>query len=320
MNKTGLIFIESPLQLVNAVEYLDQQSIPFDQVTFLIYRDYGRKGNNYEQLISVLELYGISNYEVFKIHSTSSSFSKLYTSVKHFVSLMPFKNLDLVVLGDFRSSYFQFFCLGLRPKSVVLVDDGNASLNPFKVNNVVNKTFFKRYVESHHLTYFTIYSEFIDSQNILHNKYAYAKQKFASQVELNFDYIVGTTLVELDLVNECDYFDALKKVIEDRNKTIYLPHRYESQEKLNKIERQLGCKIEFKNLPLEIEFLTGGVFPKAFLGTISSFFDNLYFLNQQIEVRIGVIPETNIKDKATISRTNKSYGLYKKLGYKLMGQ
>ncbi|MFY0600322.1 MAG: hypothetical protein JXR03_11685 [Cyclobacteriaceae bacterium] len=214
-----------------------------------------------------------------------------------------------------RSSHFQLINLIFKPERLVALDDGNATLNLFKKDNFINERFWKVFLRTKKVWFFTIYGDLLEEINIIKNDYSFARLKFKATREPKSSYIVGTTLVEVEIMNDDQYMSLLRKLFINQPDSVYLPHRYESIDKLDRIKKEFNCKIEKKDFPLEIELLTGRIQPKLFLGTVSSFFDNLNLIRPDLQVLIAKVENLDLLEKHSIKRIESAYSVYAKSGY-----
>ncbi len=101
-------------------------------------------------------------------------------------------------------------------------------------------------------------------------------EKVKSEKELtvnnNLVYVIGTPLVFAKVVSEEYYHTLLHKIevyFADK-KIVYIPHRWERKEDVNKVKSVFNFDIKKNKTIIELDFLTQGVLPKHIAGTTST--------------------------------------------------
>src|SRR5699024_7638104 len=105
----------------------------------------------------------------------------------------------------------------------------------------------------------TVYNDLKSTENItvIHNDYSYYKEEFVGKTVGNYTLFLGSPFSDLDKMSTEDYLDLLYKIQQKYNdlKIIYIPHRYEEDQTLKKIE-SLGYIVKKLNTSIEYELLT----------------------------------------------------------------
>ncbi|WP_432557814.1 hypothetical protein [Granulicoccus sp. GXG6511] len=105
------------------------------------------------------------------------------------------------------------------------------------------------------------------------NTYAWVRDRFGPPQTLDGTDLMGTSLVETGVVAGAAYLRGIERLATRRAVARYLPHRHESPEKLATIER-LGVRIVRPDLPMEVYARRGPVgrsilsFPSTVLHTL----------------------------------------------------
>ncbi len=184
----------------------------------------------------------------------------------------------------------------LRPKEVILIDDGFASYVTwqrylsksiyFYTNNRIFKFLLKilrlyKDLVNSQIILFSIYSPFINNKINLTNDFIEVKKKLkhdATLIEKNLVYLLGTKISErggLYLEDELIYLRNVYNYWFKKGKKIsYLAKRTSSDKKLKLIEK-IGYEVKSPKYPLEIHLLLSKELPYYICGFGSSLFSTL---------------------------------------------
>lgn len=151
----------------------------------------------------------------------------------------------------------------LKPSIFTLMDEGTAILNFRRIREEEKssqnfKSYVKSFVYGINMTapktvrYFTKYN--LKIKKVEDSIEKYTEKKIDNETRFNPDQMVflGSKLSEVGYVEESDYIDFLNKMVSkyENMKLIYIPHRAESKNKLEKI-KSLGFKVNLLGIPFE---------------------------------------------------------------------
>ena len=283
-----IAYIESPLQALNAIEYVNRFGSHADSV-FLLRK--GVEEKNYKQIIGVLELFDYQNTRVIDLEGTFTSLYKGKNAVLEVLKEFLGDKSLIFVLGEYRSLPGRFIANYLPFKEVVIVDDGNATFEinrtkfEFDLNSLIKNFLFSfkgiKTSLNHPLTFFTIYnleSRLNIEDKVICNDYSYCKSLLLGEKPDNRVFIIGSPLRMARVVD--DDISLTIKLIEKCKKRflnfelIYFAHRREEQEKLDEIKKTGVSVVQFE-YPLELYPFVCGSVPKHIVGFVSSLFDNI---------------------------------------------
>ena len=293
MINANLYIVESPLQLLSAIE---ARSAFKAEKHFLVVRYYKNKKTN-AQLKRLLSLAKWDEVYEYKFY-ISTEFQALF-----FIRLIKvLKNncmeFESIFIGEYRSEYMWMFLNNLLHKARYLLDDGNVTievqknyltrkkLNIFTSSSVINImiSFFKlNKAKSNSINLFTMF-ELTPHKNqiVISNNFNDLSSKMVGKsiTDESVVYFIGANLVELGIVTEDYFIEAMYKIRAYYKKMgkamIYIPHRREGRGKLNNVT-DLGIFVENFINPVELEFLYKKIRPHH----IASFYSTaLYSLKK----------------------------------------
>src|SRR5690606_6060660 len=122
--------------------------------------------------------------------------------------------------------------------------------------------------------FFTIFDKYVNHRNTIANEMK-SMHGDIKKIDDNI-YWIGSPIVEDGIVSDEYYFSSLKcycKTIGLNCKIIYIPHRRESVDKINRIKNEIGITINYIDCPIELFFLNEDSYPKI----VISFFSTALF-------------------------------------------
>lgn len=269
MNLKTKIFVSSPFQLLGIKEFIEKYKIEnFSLVAF-----------NYN-LNSASQIKQTAEYLNLKI-----TFE--YNKINRFIYLKLFSKYFFdktcnLILGSFHNSHFWFLTKIIRFKNLIFVDDGIASTlinnNNYSKNSFIGKIFGWKYKGKY--THFTIFN-MVEKAEI--NDLLFYKKKIAKKLIDNQIVILGSNLVESNLVSMDDYLNKLNDIkLNYKNSNIlYIPHRLENLENYSKY----NLPILNSSLCFEVLLLTLERLPKIVLGFYSTGLITTKLLYNEIDVK-----------------------------------
>jgi len=236
----SLLFVESPLQLLNAFEAIKK----FELSEYILVIRLSNRRTNDRQILYLIEKLKLKNIHIISINvdkRTLIDYSKLFFCRFRYI----FNVVDKVFIGNFNSGFFRIIMKQFHRKDIILLDDGAKSIDiQKKFSNLFNYNLF------------TIY-DFVP----LKNQKIYKNNYLALKINLNHLVInsncilfLGLKLSEFGIISEKYYLEIIEKI--SRNYTdkeiIYVSHREEKKSKLEKIEKFSNLKIIQLDYPVEL--------------------------------------------------------------------
>ncbi len=319
--KFNLFFVQSPLQLESATQARDSLEIS----NSIIFIDiYGKNYKNYSQIMNALD----NKWDKAYI-SHSKNILLMYTSYIFFLLKLWFKyrqKVERFFYGDYRSPDYAIYESIISPRESILLDDGAVTIamqkafikrkkSVFEIKTLKHKVFKKILAKSRVPNLFTFFE--VD-MFMLPNQVNYYKNKNEHRVistTSSYYYFIGTKLSEADYMKESDELRILNVVFNEyRNKKLlYIPHRGESEEKLNKI-KGIGFEIKNLNQPLETYYSTTNVMPGKVLSYYSTALYTCYLkFNSQVDL-IAFDIRQYLTPKVSLENINIVYDYYEDLG------
>ncbi|TPN87882.1 hypothetical protein [Aquimarina algicola] len=329
MRDRAIAIVESPLQLINANEYIKKYALESKTDFYFVS---SRGTHNLDQLRSTYKALKLKGkvFEVSVLNIDKSIVTRLsfYLKIIRAARKMP-KNYSLVLVGHMLSIYQNVLANTIKNSECIYLDDGNASVaqikqlkkEKIKSFSPFSKRIFPlllgfnvnlRYGKKG-LNYFTIYKDLIvenhpylcfDINDLEYLKSEYGKK----EINKNFVYFIGTPFYWNNKSYE-NFEQDIKKVSEfyQNKKVFYFPHRYESKEQLE-IINNLGWKIVKNELPIELLLIELENLPLEFGFFYSSAVDNISKLIPNMNFKSFEIDNTEfLEDGKNIYKLYRSY-------------
>ena len=282
-----LVVVKTPMQMLNALEYLYKMNIKTEDVDLF-------NANDHQQFSKIIQKIAGKHQWKRTFHHTMLgnrwAISRLISAlITRCLVFFYFRiNYDYVIVGHYSQSIQRFF---LRKKygKKVLVDDGIQTLNikeirkneienniiedynPTRLNRMINRVwgFDKKIIQSIVVfTSFNIEPYKIDTLN--RNNFDLIKDGLDNFKEDNSILFVGSDISEIGGLDEQTYIASVKKVKSHYApmKMYYCPKKTENAEKLLKISSFV--EIIKINYPVELLPVIDGFKPKVFASLYSS--------------------------------------------------
>ena len=281
MNKThNLFYIESPFQLMQVYEILTLQgNIKYKILIRLIHLNIGN-----QQLKNLVKVFRFNDVEYFPCNSNSMVRTKINLIALAIRTLRESLASSDIYIGDENSIIFKLIRNFIGKDKIILLDDGVATLNTKLENQLYRRfTIFKNGAMCN-------VNEFRNIGNFINR----------GTERNNVHLIVGSKFVEEGIITRECYFKVLKKMIktQDKNKDfIYVPHRGESVDNLERIKNDLGLHVVKTSLPIEFIRYELGIVPM----TVHTILSTSIFSMQLIYKETGFITY-KVKDREILSR------------------
>lgn len=332
MQEKILIIVESPLQLINANEYLKKHA-PKCVAEFILISS--RDKNNIQQLDNTfkgLRLNGkVKRINVDYIDKGPVTRLKFYYKIIRAAQGLKNERYNVMLIGHIASIYQAIIAnaVGHCPSSIYL-DDGTAALHEHRILKKKRiKSFsplYKRifpmalglkanvkYNENGKMAFFTMYKDVVeDNHPYLQyqvNGFSYLKREYKKKkIRENVVYFIGTPFYwnSPSLNTSKNIFQEVSKSYQ-KEKVFYFPHRYETQEHLD-LAKKCGWKIMETKVPIEISLINIPELPSEF-GMFTS--TAYYTLNRLIpNIKFKSFELNNLGDIFNGENTFKLYKEY----------
>lgn len=316
----NLFYIESPLQMLSAISACNKFN-KYKSI-LIINLSCGDRVNNDTQ---ILELIGDEWSEVYIQRSTVSTVVNLLGLMK-FLIVFGFRfkgKIDRYFIGEFRSLDMAILKSVILPKETILLDDGaftitaqnyyiKNGISPYEKSKKykVLKCFLKRKFIPNLYTFFKF------DVSLLPGQINYFEFPVRKEINTNKKHVFffGSKLSESQNMILADEIEVLSKVIKIFSDYIvfYIPHRDESQDKLNLISK-LGFHLKILGKPAEIYFEEVDVMPEIVVSCYSTVLYTCYlkFLNVQL---YSIDIESLLLKDSTRVNAKEIYKYYEGLG------
>lgn len=255
--KKSYLFVESPLQLLNAYEAIHK----FNLKNYKIIIRLSNHIENDKQIKFLVKQLNLNNFEFILINSDKKTINDIFKILINKYKYKFQNNIDKVFIGNYDSGFFKIIMKQFNKDKIILLDDGSKTL-------AIQKQFSKDCFYN----LFTIYDIApFKGQKIYKNEYKGIRIKLQDlKVAKNKILFLGAKLSEIGIIEEKKYIELLQKISRKYNdKTIiYITHRGESKNKLQKIEKIENIDIKRFNFPIELL----GLFETSIPCKVASFY------------------------------------------------
>lgn len=289
----ALALVESPAQLLNAVEWAAAHQTPVDVVIAAPRGAHGR-----------LQLHSVAEFAQATPHVTGIGWCEARVGggaslLRALRSLAPrVQQADVLVLGDPFSRLLQTLAPLFGGSRLVVVDDGTATLEfaerlaarePVvrwhkgrisEADKLLARAASRSLRRAEIFTAMPVPGHTAAVLDVRRNGYHWLRALFPTPERKPGATLVGTSLVETGIIGDQAYLGAVAALVRRRDLRCYYAHRRESVAKLDAIA-QLGVRVVRPLLPLEMELAQGPVtdrvlsFPSTVLHTLPIVLDGL---------------------------------------------
>lgn len=271
----NLAFVESPVQLLNVLEWAVTEGgggRVLTDVTVVVLPPLDPMSRG--QLRRMAELARDEGMTVRWQEARGDSGTPL-KSLRALTRLV--RNADHIVVGDPFSRYVQLLLSLVRPRRLTVVDDGTATMEfvaqltrgerlvrwhrrggsgPRELALApVTATARRRFTPSavREVELFTAMPVIPPpGVTLIPNTFSWTRSRFGPPLLTKGADLVGTSLVETGVVDRARYLEAVAALARTHGATRYFAHRRESTEKLHALEAATGLEIVRPDLPLEL--------------------------------------------------------------------
>lgn len=243
----NFIIVNSPLQFLNAIEYLHKSKDKFFNDIYI----------GYTNKKSIQQIYNCKKKYKLKVNLISLP---TYFELKFFHKILfikkKFFGFNNLVIGDI--NYYLFKEFFKYSNFSIILDDGTSALEKINLRNK-----FK---------FFSIFKK----KNNIKNNFDFLKSKIRNnELDCSLIYIIGSASVEREVLTKENYFSIIKKISQENleKKIIYIPHRLEKPEYLKR--KFTNLILLNLSIPIEVYFAYKRKLPYKIYGFYSSALFNL---------------------------------------------
>jgi len=251
-----ILFVESPLQLLNALEAVDS----FDLEDYILYIRYSNKKMNDEQLDKLIKILSLKSFNIKKIYLSSSNRNILdYIKILFYFIYSKFFIVNRLFIGNLDSNFLSLIYKNINKNKIIAFDDGAKTI-----------ALQENFNEDNFYNLFTMYDlKSIANQIIYKNNYENIKSLLKNKNKSNHILFLGAKLNEVGIISEDEYLSLITKISQYYNKDIaYIPHRGEDEQKLKVISKIKNLKIKDIDYPVELY----GLYEKEIPTIVASFY------------------------------------------------
>lgn len=290
--KNPIIILESPFQIIQFVEFARRYKC---LNTSLILRLSGKRSND-TQMLNLIKFFNLKPTKILEINCLLKKIlvipGLLYFAYKH----------DQMIFGDSNSYIFRCLKLLFPPCSIMLLDDGVATLNNYK------KT--KGY------KHFSIFENI--STDVVKNDFRMLRKELISEDSISCHIIVGGDLVESMIIDIDTHDRAIGKLLDNlgntSEKVYYIPHRGEDDKNLNHLASKHQLNILKTDLPIEIIGIEKSLRPLSISSIISTALFTLPLIYRDANVYIYELESSKL-----LSRKSNIGNLYSEFRFRDIG-
>lgn len=296
----NIFMIESPLQLINAIEAKHHFSIKKEKAVLLILQ--AENENTMKQIANMVSKEEWADVQIIGSGTGKVTWVTRLFSLRNVVKR--YHQVDYIFIGDYRSDIMRDFVVSVNHKKVYLLDDGNVTIRMFEmISNgrlpqdsgakFIIKSAFKKVLtpkapknnEITNIAFFTTFDLKSDHIEIVKNNYEYFSSISKNQEKKPVFFFLGAPLSEKNVMASeeryIDYLRQVKRYLQD-TEMVYIPHRSESPEKLDKIKNELNISVTTIHTCIEFELSKNSYLPEGLgsfyssaLGTCHQIFKDL---------------------------------------------
>lgn len=145
---------------------------------------------------------------------------------------------------------------------------------------------------------FTVYNESVETNHkVIENDYSYRKMLVKSKQVGDVIFFVSSPIYNREHISIEKYMEFVKEIFEELNlkpeNVVYIPHPvYESEEVIQWIVNQLGCREDSRDIPIETKITMYDTLPKMCVSPYSSSIVNIAsYAEDQFEIVYAWHPE-----------------------------
>lgn len=313
----SVVFVESPLQALNACEYILYKSISTD-IVFIINLstlDPDINERNLKQIVNTIQFFGFKYYDVTNIMSYRKSLFHNRSLVKKLLRELR-QRASQAIIGEYRSKLAHTLTSVID--NVVYVDDGSATLRMDRIRDSsikLSERFYRfiyellyfpfRLISYKPATFFSVYqikTKLLPDDKLIANHYLSLKQQIAHLNVCKAIYVIGQPLQFAGVVKDdiALTFQMLQSVANEKKcafeKIKYITHRREPSSKIDAI-RNFGCEVISLECPFELYPLLYQQRIQNLCGFYSTLFETMPAIYADVYIDSYEIPEHLLSDE-----------------------
>lgn len=304
----NVFFVETPLQLVNAIEAKHSLSLSDNHLVILLSEIYpverfrtllsdepwesvryvesrGDSGSGFRRRLRELSSPRLRNYfDTFGLLGLRRRLDRLAGTLGQ---------VDRLFVGNYFLDHMRHLTNRVAHKELVLLDDGTTALGvaaerrkageaglgpprrPWR-QQLVDRFIGWSLAQAQNATFFTMYDLAVGpSDRIVQHQYEFLRQRAAAQATSDEVWFLGQTLY-YEGITEDAYLAQIRLVAEryaDRS-FVYLPHKGELPGRIDRIHRDLGVSVRTFEVPIEYQLAMRGPLPRILASFYSSALEN----------------------------------------------
>jgi hypothetical protein len=299
-NKKNLFIVNSPLQLLNAIEAIHS----FKLINVILVVVYNRSKNNQNQLDNKIKEFDFN--EIIRFYPKRKfryiGYVKLINQLKKY-------EYNYVFTGELEDCNFKIIVTNIKKENLFLLDEGTSTIVDYEMKikqDKFNKYSYKALKYSliglnfelkDTINFFTYFDfEPLEGGKVIRNNLNYMKKDFKEN-NINYSdtlFFLGKPIFIFSNKNE---FDIILQNVVDKyknKKIVYIPHKDEKNT-LKSIQN-VYKNIEFVeiNQPVEEYFLKNGIYPKHVISCSSTALFTIKILFEECSVEYIKIEKPNI--------------------------
>ncbi|MBA6409106.1 MULTISPECIES: hypothetical protein [unclassified Pseudoalteromonas] len=323
--KFNIFFVESPLQLISATQVRDLLKI---KKTIIFINIHEKNNNNHKQIMSELDSKWAKVHIFYNTNLYLGYF--LYFSFL-FKLFFKYRNrVERLFYGEYRNPDYAIYEACIAPRESILLDDGAVTIamqkkfikqnkSVFEIKGLKKKLFKKLLLKPRKPNLFTFFDLSMFMLPGQTNYYNYKSKKENHKISVdNSHYFIGGKLSEAGYMKENDELYVLSTIFKHYyiDDFYYIPHREESEKKLNKIKK-IGFKIKNLNQPIENYYLSTNIMPVKVLSYYSTALYTCYLnFNSQVDL-VAVDVREYLTSKVSLENVNIVYDYYADIGMEI---
>lgn len=339
----NLFIIESPFQLVNAIEAREKFKVDDKHAHLLIISATG--ASTYNQILKVLDYYSWSNFHIiqFQIESKGSIYFNTINTIRKVKRLYKNIRFQQAFIGDVRSHFSRAVLNYIDKERIYVLDDGNASI--LFINNTLNrdhkqKTSRNRISQaiyslfdidvsiSKNIIFFTQYYKLFEDKEhsfeVIPNQFSFLREALSKKKICKEILFLGNNTPELKYIDQEVYLKKLSQAFDFLfNKypdvqIYYVPHRREDSKKIELIHANFGVEIKQFEMPFELALITSKSLPIVICSFFSTALETCdIILKGQLKIYSFHIDSTLIAENFQ-EKVNHIYRNYENTAIKLI--
>ncbi|KQH83646.1 hypothetical protein AMR76_21800 [Vibrio furnissii] len=320
-------FVESPLQALNVVEYLNRNGDNSEECRFIIFSNSLLSDINLKQIEFVLNEFNYKDRVVVDVNSGLKDLIKKRKKLKTLSKILSQNSCQQCIIGEYRSLSSVAFVNKINPDKVVVVDDGNASLRIDRqsskysiigtVKEIIALFFNLKIKRLNKVEFFSVYdieSSLSKEDSYIKNNYNFISSRLSCYPKSEKEFIIGSPLqsarvVDNDLPLSLNLIDRVIEVSgSSKDNLVYISHRREQKNKLEAIEKY-GVRVLSLSYPFEIYAMVNKEHASKIHGFYSSLFINMLNFNENVNITSYEIDlkDVNSSYREFVSKVYKSY-------------